>query len=336
MSTLNQQTLIDLGANDRPLMLDKGNYIPWESRFRRFLDNKLEDGERMWCSIKKGPYERPLITDPDDSQVKILEPLSKMTEANTKQCIADVKVINYLLQAIPNDIHNSVDACKNAKEIKGRRILSQSYYVTHPSSFVDYEEDYQGELQGDSQEDKLTTAMINQAVIQNGRVDIQTKNAGFGGNDNRNAGRQNKNQTFNAGSGSTQNNDSNQIVQRVPRTEIDVTLLEDRKRRWMSDSQNSLREFYKNDVILMSVSLSKTLKELKQELMEEMRHSMRMLAKDTRSQDGIDDKDNDKGSKSRSQSMKEQAYNKEQRERPRPHELNDKSNLIDLMKECHQ
>ncbi|GJU03102.1 hypothetical protein Tco_1113440 [Tanacetum coccineum] len=64
--------------------------------------------------------------------------------------------------------------------------------------------------------------------------------------------------------------------------------------------------------------------------------SMRMLVKDTRSQDGIDDKDNDKGSKSRSQSMKEQAYKKEQRERPRPHELNDKSNLIDLMKECLQ
>ncbi|GJR34885.1 retrovirus-related pol polyprotein from transposon TNT 1-94 [Tanacetum coccineum] len=68
---------------------------------------------------------------------------------------------------------------------------------------------------------------------------------------------------------------------------------------------------------------------------EQMRHSMRMLAKDTRLQDGIDDKDNDKGSKTRSQSMKEQAYNKEQRERPRPHELNDKSNVIDLMKECH-
>ncbi|GJU39212.1 hypothetical protein Tco_1192169 [Tanacetum coccineum] len=67
-----------------------------------------------------------------------------------------------------------------------------------------------------------------------------------------------------------------------------------------------------------------------------MRHSMRMLVKDTRSQDGIDDKDNDKGSKSRSQSMKEQAYNKEQRKGPRPHELNNKRNLIDLMKEFHQ
>ncbi|GJT52247.1 retrotransposable element Tf2 [Tanacetum coccineum] len=64
-----------------------------------------------------------------------------------------------------------------------------------------------------------------------------------------------------------------------------------------------------------------------------MRHSMRMLVKDSRSQDGIDVKDKVKGSNSRSQSMKEQAYNKEQRERPRPHELNDKSNLIDLMKE---
>ncbi|GKD74455.1 hypothetical protein Tco_1332737 [Tanacetum coccineum] len=64
-----------------------------------------------------------------------------------------------------------------------------------------------------------------------------------------------------------------------------------------------------------------------------MRHSMRMLVKDLRSQDGKDDKDNDKGSKSRSQSMKEQTYNYEQRERPRPHKLNDKRNLIDLMKE---
>ncbi|GKA01768.1 hypothetical protein Tco_0674433 [Tanacetum coccineum] len=36
----------------------------------------------------------------------------------------------------------------------------QPYYVTHPSSVVDYKDEYQGELQGDSQEDKLTTAMM--------------------------------------------------------------------------------------------------------------------------------------------------------------------------------
>ncbi|GJS85838.1 hypothetical protein Tco_0752379 [Tanacetum coccineum] len=53
------------------------------------------------------------------------------------------------------------------------------------------------------------------------------------------------------------------------RTRIDKTLLEDRQRRWMFDSQNLLREFYKTDVVLMSTSLSKNLKELKEELVEE-------------------------------------------------------------------
>ncbi|GJY83786.1 hypothetical protein Tco_0497162 [Tanacetum coccineum] len=97
----NQQTLADSGANERPPILERGNYIPWESRFRR-----------------------PMIPDPDgavniNGTVKqILEPLSKMTEGNKKQYIADVKVMNYLLQAIPNDIYNSVDACKNAKEMR--------------------------------------------------------------------------------------------------------------------------------------------------------------------------------------------------------------------------
>nr|GEV18603.1 hypothetical protein [Tanacetum cinerariifolium] len=117
----------------------------------------------------------------------------------------------------------------------------QPYYFTHPSSVVDYGDEYQGELQGDSQEDKLTTAMMllaraitqkfstptnnhlrtssntrNQAVIQDGRVDIQTKNAGYGGNGNKNARRQSKNQAFNARNG---NDDSNQIIQHVPQTE---------------------------------------------------------------------------------------------------------------------
>ncbi|GJR63790.1 hypothetical protein Tco_1505952 [Tanacetum coccineum] len=60
-------------------------------------------------------YKRPMIPNLDNDQQTILEPLSKMTEGNNKQYIADVKVMNYLLQAIPNDIYNSVDACKNAK-----------------------------------------------------------------------------------------------------------------------------------------------------------------------------------------------------------------------------
>ncbi|GJW96615.1 hypothetical protein Tco_0178423 [Tanacetum coccineum] len=124
----------------------------------------------------------------------------------------------------------------------------KSYYVTHPSSVIDYEEDYQGELQGDAQEDKLTTAMMllaraitqkfstptnnrlrtssntrNQVVIQDGRIDIQSKNGGYAGNGNRNAGRQNRTLTANAGNGLVQQIDENdQIIQQVPRTESNL------------------------------------------------------------------------------------------------------------------
>ncbi|GKA85542.1 putative reverse transcriptase domain-containing protein [Tanacetum coccineum] len=259
----------------------------------------------MWKSIEKGPYDRPMIQDTVVGL--IIEPISRMTEGDKKQYVADIKVMNYLLQTIPNDIYNSVDACKNAKEMlmnefdkfiakdgeslesvyerlttlvnvmdqnnvrpisvaintkflnclqiewqKAKKSAkshdplalmahshvssSQSHtnsshspqpnYVTHPSSVVSNDDYYQEELQGDSQKDRLTSAMIllaraisqrfsnptnnhlrtssntiNQAVIQDGRVDIQTRNARSGGNGNRNAVRFNKNQVSNAVNG---------------------------------------------------------------------------------------------------------------------------------------
>nr|GEW10512.1 hypothetical protein [Tanacetum cinerariifolium] len=122
-----------------------------------------------------------------------------MTEGNKKQYIVDVRVMNYLLQEIPNDIYNSVDALsydvlydqlvqsephvlasRAKKATKNHDPLAliahsnaslshshanssyslQPYYVTHPLSVVDYDDEYQGELQGNSQEDNLTTAMM--------------------------------------------------------------------------------------------------------------------------------------------------------------------------------
>nr|GEU67994.1 hypothetical protein [Tanacetum cinerariifolium] len=368
----NQQTLTDTGANERPPMLEKGNYIPWESRFRRFLDNKLKDGERMWNSIQNGPYQRPMFFDPTNPTVPILEPLSKMTEGNKKQYIADVRVMNYLLQEIPNNIYNSVDACKNAKEMWERikRLMHESkitthvrhsrlmdgfdkfvvkeaesldsmyerlttlvnimdrnnvrpipvaintkakkaaknhdpltliahlnassshshanspyslqpYYVTHPPSVVDYDDEYQRELQGDSQEDKLTTAIMllaraisqkfstptnnrlsissntrNQAVVQDGRVDIQTKNASYGRNANKNAGRK-RTQGFNTGNA---DDESNQIIQRKPKVH-DLKYFKEQMLLAMKDESGSNLSNDENDFML-DTSYGKELEEL--------------------------------------------------------------------------
>ncbi|GKA60955.1 hypothetical protein Tco_0760362 [Tanacetum coccineum] len=219
-----------------------------------------------------------MIPNPDNDQQEILEPLSKMTAGNKSQYIADVKVMNYLLQAIPNDIYNSVVACKNAKEMWKRikRLMFGSEVTSHVrhARLMDEFDKFtakEGELLESVYErlttlvnimdrnnvrpipvsintkflnclqpewrkyvimdDKLTTAMMllaraitqkfstptnnrlgtssntrNQAVIQDGRVDIQTKNAGYGGNHNKNAGRQNRNQAFNEGTGNVERN----------------------------------------------------------------------------------------------------------------------------------
>ncbi|GJW26222.1 hypothetical protein Tco_0040033 [Tanacetum coccineum] len=248
MSTSNQQTLVESGASDRPPMLEKGSYVPWASRFLMFLDNKQEDGERMQRSINIGPYERKMIPNPDksnDQNAEIIEPLSKVTEANKKQYYADIKEVDYdqlfdtLSQYKPH-----VNASKAKKATRNHDLLAlvahsnvrslhsyaspsyshspQPYYVTHPSSIIDYEEDYQGKIQRDAQEDKFTTAMMLLAreITQHGRIDIQIKNVGYAGNGNWNAGTQYRNQIATAGNGMVQQIDANdQIIQRVLRTE---------------------------------------------------------------------------------------------------------------------
>ncbi|GJU00672.1 hypothetical protein Tco_1111010 [Tanacetum coccineum] len=253
MSASNQQTLTDSGANDRPPMLEKGNYIPWESRFRRFLDNKLEDGEWLMDEFDKfaakegeslqSVYERltTLVNIMDSNNVR---PISVST---------NTKFLNFLQPEWSKYVTMSHASPSYSNS-------PQPYYVTHPSSVVDYEEDYQGELHRDSQEDKLTTAMmiLARAITQ---VDIQTKNAGYGGNGNKNAGRQNKNHAFNAGN---MNDESNQIVQRVPRTESNPGKANFREQMFlaMKDEAESNLNAEENDFMLDNSFRDETLKEL--------------------------------------------------------------------------
>nr|GEY59379.1 hypothetical protein [Tanacetum cinerariifolium] len=265
MSASNQQTLAGLGANERPPMLEKGNYIQWESRFTRFLDNKLEEGEWMWRSIEKGAYVRLMIPDLDNTRQQIMEPLSKMTEIKKKQYIADEMWERIKRLMYGSDVTNPVRHSRLMDEFdkfaakEGESLESVYERLTTLVNIIDrnnvrlipvsintkflkcFAPRYHGELQGDSQEDKLTTAMMllaraithkfstptnnrlctssntkNQAVIQYGIVDIQTKNVGYGGNGNRNAGRQNKNQAFNAENGLTQTDEIIMMIRIQP------------------------------------------------------------------------------------------------------------------------
>ncbi|GJY04179.1 reverse transcriptase domain-containing protein [Tanacetum coccineum] len=60
-------------------------------------------------------------------------------------------------------------------------------------------------------------------------------------------------------------------------TKINKTLLKDAERRWLSDSQNELTEFYKTEVIPTSRSLYKNLKDIKEELIAEVQEMLNIF-----------------------------------------------------------
>ncbi|GJW85030.1 hypothetical protein Tco_0158175, partial [Tanacetum coccineum] len=81
-----QQSLADAGSETRPPMLERGSYIPWASRFRRYLNRKW-----LLKALDEGPY-----------------------------------VMNMILLSIPNEIYNYVDACTSSKDMWNRveRLMS--------------------------------------------------------------------------------------------------------------------------------------------------------------------------------------------------------------------
>ncbi|GKF91867.1 hypothetical protein Tco_0275568, partial [Tanacetum coccineum] len=115
-SSAHQQSLADAGSETRPPMLERGSYIPWASRFRRYLNRKRETRKFLNHSIDVGPYEFKMI-QPDTNQDPRLETEDDLTGDDLKQYEADIEAMNLILISIPNDIYNSVDSCQTAREM---------------------------------------------------------------------------------------------------------------------------------------------------------------------------------------------------------------------------
>ncbi|GJX92143.1 hypothetical protein Tco_0345469 [Tanacetum coccineum] len=98
MSTSNthQQSLADAGYETRPSMLERGSYISWAGRFRRYLNRKRENRKWLNKAIDEGPYE-------------------DLRGDDLKHYEAEIEAMNLILISILNDIYNSMDACTTAK-----------------------------------------------------------------------------------------------------------------------------------------------------------------------------------------------------------------------------
>ncbi|GJV67763.1 hypothetical protein Tco_1483272 [Tanacetum coccineum] len=116
MSTSNthQQSLDYTGSETRPLMLERVSYIPWVSRFRRYLNRKRENKKWHNKAIDKGPYEFRIFT-PSQTEAPWMQKEEDLRGDDLKHYEAEIEAMNLILISIPNDIYNSMDACATAK-----------------------------------------------------------------------------------------------------------------------------------------------------------------------------------------------------------------------------
>ncbi|GJW30819.1 integrase, catalytic region, zinc finger, CCHC-type containing protein [Tanacetum coccineum] len=133
-----QQSLADDGSETRPPMLERGSYIPWARRFRRYINRKrknqkwlnkaLDEGTDISKITRKlsktGKHEhekRKSTKEAKDSKPKPKKVNSQSTMGQQRDALlhydAEMELMNLILLSIPNDIYNSVDACTSAKDM---------------------------------------------------------------------------------------------------------------------------------------------------------------------------------------------------------------------------
>ncbi|GKB78425.1 hypothetical protein Tco_0945320 [Tanacetum coccineum] len=114
-----QQSLAEAGSETRPPMLERGSYIPWASRFKRFLNRKRENQKWLLKALEDGPYVFRNIT-PTGSALPRLQDVEDLQGDDLLYYDAEMELTNMILLSIPNEIYNSVDSCKTAKEMWDR------------------------------------------------------------------------------------------------------------------------------------------------------------------------------------------------------------------------
>ncbi|GKD89797.1 hypothetical protein Tco_1365304 [Tanacetum coccineum] len=111
-----QQSLADAGSETRPPMLEMGSYIPWASRFRRYINRKRENRKWLNKALDEGPYQFQMFV-PTGSTLPTLQTAEDLQGDELLHYDAEIELMNLILLSIPNEIYNSVDACTTAKEM---------------------------------------------------------------------------------------------------------------------------------------------------------------------------------------------------------------------------
>ncbi|GJT60520.1 hypothetical protein Tco_1004053 [Tanacetum coccineum] len=159
MSTANQQTLTESGTEGRPLILEKGSYVPWAS-------TNLSQQERH--SRLMNEFDQ-FAAEAGESLTSVYESELHVNASRGKKDARNHDLLVLVVNSYANPLYSHASPSYSCSP--------QPYYGTHPSSVHDYDDDYQGEIQGDAKEDKLSTTLL--AAKDEAEVNLDTEENDF-------------------------------------------------------------------------------------------------------------------------------------------------------------
>ncbi|GKE01052.1 hypothetical protein Tco_1389035 [Tanacetum coccineum] len=340
--------IIAAGLKDRPPMLGPGRYSQWRSRFLWYIDTK--------------PNGNPAI-----QQHTTIEIVLNMTPENKKHFLSEKEAIFLLLTGIGDDIYSTVNACKTTNEMWiaiERLQQGESMNVQDVKTNLFWEFGKFTSRDGETMESYYSQfyKLMNELTRNNLQVTTMQVNVQFLQQLQPEWSRfvtvVKQSKEIDTISYHTlfdilkqYQNEVNDIrAERIAKSANPLALLA--AAQPYSDNYYQAPKPQRSNATSSSTRPSAS-----------TRHRGKEIAKPVTPQsESVFEKDNDPEQAQRDKDMQknfnpckvfqktlqtyqqqpsnffklqEQAYNKEQRERPRPHELNDKSNLTDLMKECH-
>nr|GEW96913.1 integrase, catalytic region, zinc finger, CCHC-type, peptidase aspartic, catalytic [Tanacetum cinerariifolium] len=126
MTTLVDKAIL-LGADNRPLMLEKDMYDSSKSRIELYMMNR-QHGRMILESVENGPLLWPTV---EENRVTRPKKYSKLSVTEAIQADCDVKSTNIILQGLPPEVYALVSNHKVAKELWERiQLLMQGTSLT--------------------------------------------------------------------------------------------------------------------------------------------------------------------------------------------------------------
>ncbi|GKA50256.1 hypothetical protein Tco_0743329 [Tanacetum coccineum] len=105
-----------VGAENRPLMLEKSMYDSWASRIRLFIKGK-KHGRMMLDLIDNGSLVYPTVEENGQTRPK---KYSELIEAQQLQDDCDDQATNIILHSLPPDVYALVNHQEATKDIWDR------------------------------------------------------------------------------------------------------------------------------------------------------------------------------------------------------------------------